>query len=117
MERIAGALDSPAAMGPKDRKESAVLRNSNLKTGRAWALKENGMALFDYHWERPARKPFRWWHGWAARSRLQPMIEVARMLKRRLQNIITYLRQRITNAAARYEYLIRRAELDYQCAR
>jgi transposase len=103
-DRLAGTrydwLRHPAAMEPKDRPEFAVLRNSNLKTARAWALKETGMALFDYHYERPARKHFRWWHGWAVRSRLQPMIEVARMLKRRFGNIITYLRQRITNAAS-----------------
>lgn len=82
-----------AAMEPKDWKEFAALRNSNLKTARAWALKETGMALFEYQYERPARKHFRWWHGWAVRSRLKPMIEVARMLKRRFENIITYLRQ------------------------
>jgi transposase len=103
-DRLAGTrydwLRHPAAMEPRDRKEFAVLRNSNLKTARAWALKETGMVLFDYHYERPARKHFRWWHGWAVRSRLQPMIEVARMLKRRFGNIITYLRQRITNAAS-----------------
>jgi transposase len=103
-DRLAGTrydwLRHPAAMEPKDRKEFAVLRNSNLKTARAWALKETGMALFDYHYERPARKHFHWWHGWAVRSRLQPMIEVARMLKRRFENILTYLRQRITNAAS-----------------
>jgi transposase len=58
------------------------------------------MALFTYVYERPARKHFRWWHGWAVRSRLQPMVETARMLKRRLQNILTYLRHRITNAAS-----------------
>lgn len=34
------------------------------------------------------------------RSRLQSMVEVARMLKRRFENIITYLRHRITNAAS-----------------
>jgi transposase len=60
----------------------------------------SGMALFDYHYERPARKHFRWWHGWAVRSRLKPMIEVARMLKRRFENVVTYLRHRITNAAS-----------------
>jgi transposase len=93
-------LRHPAAMDPKDRREFAALRSSNLKTARAWGLKEAGMALFDYHYERPARKHFRWWHGWAVRSRLQPMIEAARMLKRRLENILTYLRHRITNAAS-----------------
>jgi Transposase len=53
------------------------------------------MTLCSYIYERPARKHFRWWHNWAVRSRLQPMIEVARMLKRRFENIITYLRHRI----------------------
>jgi transposase len=103
-DRLAGTrydwLRHPAAMDPKDRREFAALRNSSLKTARAWGLKEAGMALFDYHYQRPARKHFRWWHGWAVRSRLQPMIEVARMLKRRLENILTYLRHRITNAAS-----------------
>jgi transposase len=103
-DRLAGTrydwLRHPAAMDPKDRREFTALRNSNLKTARAWGLKEAGMAVFDYHYERPARKHFRWWHGWAVRSRLQPMIQVARMLKRRLENILTYLRHRITNAAS-----------------
>jgi transposase len=93
-------LRHPAAMEPKDRQEFAALKNSNLKTARAWALKEAAMALFHYVYERPARKHFRWWHRWAVRSRLAPMIETARMLKRRFENIITYLRHPITNATS-----------------
>jgi transposase len=93
-------LRHPAAMEPKDRQEFAALRDSDLKTARAWALKEAAMALYGYVYERPARKHFRWWHGWAVRSRLQPMIETARMLKRRLEKILTYLRHRVTNAAS-----------------
>jgi transposase len=103
-DRLAGTrydwLRSPAAMESQDRREFAVLKNSNLKTARAWALKEAAMALYSYVYERPARKHFRWWHGWAVRSRLQPMIDTARMLKRRFENIITYLRHPITNAAS-----------------
>lgn len=103
-DRLAGTrydwLRNPAAMEAKDRREFAELRTSGLKTARAWALKETAMSLYGYVYERPARKHFRWWHGWAVRSRLQPMIEVARMLKRRFENIITYLRHRITNAAS-----------------
>jgi transposase len=38
-------LRNPASMEPKDRKEFAELRNSELKTGRAWALKETAMAF------------------------------------------------------------------------
>lgn len=103
-DRLAGTryewLKNPVAMEPKDRREFAELRKSGLKTARAWALKETGMALFSYVYERPARMHFRWWHNWAVRSRLQPMIEVGRMLKRRFENIITYLRHRVTNAAS-----------------
>jgi transposase len=101
-DRLAGTrydwLRNPAGMEPKDRREFAELRKSGLKTARAWALKETAMALFSYVYERPARKHFRWWHNWAVRSRLHPMIEVARMLKRRFENIITYLRHPVTNA-------------------
>jgi len=91
-------LRHPATMEPKDRQEFHALKNSNLKTARAWALKQAAMDLFSYIYERPARKHFRWWHNWAVRSRLPPMIETARMLKRRFENIITYLRHPITNA-------------------
>ena len=103
-DRLAGTrydwLRNPTAMEPKDRKEFAELRASGLKTARAWALKETAMALYSYIYERPARKHFRWWYNWAARSRLEPMIEVARMINRRFENIITYLQHRITNAGS-----------------
>jgi transposase len=93
-------LRNPATLENEQRREFAQLVSSELKTARAWALKETAMALFSYVYERPARKHFRWWYNWAVRSRLQPMKEVARMLKRRFENIITYLRHRITNAAS-----------------
>jgi len=103
-DRLAGTrydwLRNPTSMEPADRRAFAELRTSELKTARAWALKETAMAFFEYHYERPARKHFRWWHGWAVRSRLKPMIEVARMLKRRFENIITFLHHRITNAGS-----------------
>src|SRR5438552_2431134 len=93
-------LRHPAKMESADRKEFAALRDSNLKTARAWALKESMMAFFGYYYERPARKHFRWWHNWAVRSRLKPRIEKARMIKRRFENIVTYLKHRITNAVS-----------------
>jgi len=67
-DRLAGTrydwLRNPTSMEPKDRKEFAELRNSELKTARAWALKETAMTLYSYVYERPARKHFRWWHNW-----------------------------------------------------
>jgi transposase len=103
-DRLAGTrydwLRHPVRMEPDDRKEFAALRDSNLKTARAWALKEAMMAFFEYFYERPARKHYRWWHGWAVRSRLKPIVEKARMIQRRFENIVTYIRHRITNAAS-----------------
>ena len=103
-ERLTGTkyawLSNPATMDAEQRREFAILRQSELKTARAWALKETAMALYNYVYEKPARKHFQWWYNWAMRSRLEPMKEKARMLKRRFENIITYLRHRITNAAS-----------------
>lgn len=103
-ERLKGTryawLRHPAGMEAAQRRELAELRSSNLKTARAWALKEAMMAFFTYVYEGPARKHFRWWHGWAVRSRLAPMVEKAGMLRRRFENVVTYIRHRVTNAAS-----------------
>src|SRR5258708_5474811 len=93
-------LRNPAVMDAERRRDFAQLRQSELKTARAWALKETAMAFFNYVYEKPARKHFQWWYNWAVRSRLEPMKEKAAMLKRRFENIITYLRHQITNAAS-----------------
>jgi transposase len=47
-----------------------------------------------------ARNHFQWWYNWATHGLLQPVIEVARTLKARLANILTYLRHRITDATS-----------------
>jgi hypothetical protein len=39
---------------------------------------------------RPARKHFRWRHGWAVRSRSKPLVEVAGLLQRRFKYRMTY---------------------------
>ena len=93
-------LRNPVTMDAQDWRAFAALRRSELKTARAWALKETAMSLYNYTYEGAARKYFQWWHSWAVRSRLRPMVEAAGMLKRRFANIITYLKHRITNAAS-----------------
>jgi transposase len=74
-------------------------RDADLKTARAWAIKEMFRRFWDYRYEGNARKFFKEWFGWASRSQLKPMIKVAKMIKRHFENIITYLRHPITNAA------------------
>jgi len=69
-----------------------------LKTARAWAVKESLRDLWRCRSRVAAEAQWRWWYGWAARARLKPVLEVARMLKRHLPNVLTYFRHRITNA-------------------
>jgi transposase len=78
----------------------AELKHANLKVARAWALKESLRQLWDYRYPGSARKFFQRWYFWATHSRLKPMITVARMLKERLDNIVTFCKHRITNGLA-----------------
>jgi len=76
----------------------ADLRRSTLRTARGWALKETFGDFWEYYSSRGAEAFFDRWYGWAVRSRLEPIKKKAHMLKRRLANLLTYARHRITNA-------------------
>jgi len=78
--------------------EFETLKDQELKTSRAWAIKEQFRWLWEYRYAANARKFFDRWYGWAVRSQLKPIIKVAKMLKRHLDNILTYFRHGITNA-------------------
>lgn len=78
----------------------AALRDADLKTARAWAIKENLRLLWRYRRPGWALRHWKSWYFWATHSRLTPVIEVARMLKRRLAGILSFFRHRITNAAS-----------------
>lgn len=77
-----------------------TLRNQNLRTSRAWAIKETLRSLWDYRSTAWARKFFNQWFGWARRSKLEPVKKVALTLQRHLDNILTYCRHRVTNGVA-----------------
>lgn len=76
------------------------VRDRNLRTSRAWAMKETLRDLWSYCSISWARKFFHHWRRWVNRSRLEPVKNVARMLSHRLQNVLTYCRHAITNAVA-----------------
>jgi transposase len=75
-----------------------VLRTMELKTSRAWAMKEQFRWFWRNCYAGNARKFFAKWYAWASRSRLKPMIKRAKMLKRHLENLLTYFRHPITNS-------------------
>ena len=75
------------------------LQALGLKVGRAYAIKETFDNFWDYRYPGCARKFFKKWYGWARRSKLEPVKRVAKMIKEHFENIITYLKHRISNAA------------------
>ena len=77
------------------------LKRLDLKTGRAWALKENLRRLWQHFTARGALAHWKRWFSWAIRSKLGPVIEVARMIERRLEGVITnFYAHPITNAVS-----------------
>jgi transposase len=76
------------------------LKADKLQTGRAWALKELLRTLWQCTDRAQAKAVFYKWYGWAIRSRLEPMKDVAQRLRGRISNILTYLEHRITNACS-----------------
>ncbi|MGH2618399.1 MAG: ISL3 family transposase [Thermomicrobiales bacterium] len=101
-ERLTGTkydwLRHPAGFSHKAWRAFGALRRSSLQVARAWALREAFCAIWRYRSPRWAVKFFRAWYFWATHSRLPALITVARLLKRRLANILTYLQLPLTNA-------------------
>ena len=75
-----------------------ALMGDERKVGRAWVLKEMFRHFWEYKSVAYAKKFFDRWYFRATHSRLQPMIEVARMLKRHLEGLLAYCKHRISNA-------------------
>jgi transposase len=103
-DRLAGSkhlwLSRPDTLTEERHDWLAELRDANLKTSRAWAIKEHFRRFWDYIYTSTAEQFFYDWHSWAVRSRLTPIIETAKMLKRHLSGLLSYFRQRVTNAVS-----------------
>lgn len=93
-------LMNPDNMTRAQRKVFAELRDSTLKTARAWAIKELAMGLWSYRSRTWARKAWKRWLGWALRSRLEPVKAVAKTIKRHLEGIINAIVLAIHNGHA-----------------
>jgi transposase len=77
-----------------------ALRDQELKTARAWAIKEQFRWFWSYCYAGNAKNFFDDWYKWASRSQLEPVVKVAKMIKKRFSNILTYFKHHITNAQA-----------------
>lgn len=93
-------LTNPQNMAEQARAQFAQLQAAELKTARAWAIKESLRTLWERRSEASARQFWKRWYFWATHSRLKPMITAAKLIWRHLPNVMTYFTHRITNAVA-----------------
>jgi transposase len=91
-------LYNPQNFSPEQRQEFSALKDLHLKVARAWAAKELFSEFWNYQEPGWARRFFKRWFGWVSRSQLEPVVEVAQMLKRHLDHLLTYIKHHITNA-------------------
>lgn len=101
-DRLKGAkylfLKREENLTDKQRERFDTLRNSGLKSARAWALKETFADFWTYEWLEDSRDFFKYWYAWAIRSRLQPIKKKAKMLKKHLAGLLNHTLHPITNA-------------------
>lgn len=93
-------LRTPDTMSPEQWRHFKALRESTLKTARAWAIKEMAMSLWDYVRRTWARKGWARWLAWAVRSRLEPIKQVARTIKAHLWGILNAIILQASNGGA-----------------
>ena len=89
---------------PDGRSAEAVsfraLNQLNLKTSRAWTIKENFTQFWSYHYKGAAKRFFAAWSANAMRSRLDPIKKVVKMLRRHETGLLNFSQHRISNACA-----------------
>ncbi len=87
-------------MSKKQKARFQSLKNSSLKTARAWAIKEMARNLWHYVHPTWARKGWKRWLSWAMRCRLEPVKEAAKTIKNHLWGIINAIILKVSNGPA-----------------
>ena len=90
-------LKNPENLTEKQTKLLASLRTMELKTARAYQMKLN----LQHFWSIPDRETaevyLKKWYFWLTHSKLEPMINVAKTIKKHWDGIMNYIDFKITN--------------------
>lgn len=93
-------LFNPENLSEEKWLEFEPLKNAELKTARAWAIREQFRWFWEYTYAANAKKFFAKWYQWASRCQLPPIRKAARMIHTHLPNILSWFRHRISNGPA-----------------
>lgn len=92
-------LKNPENLTDKQRARLGHLEQINLRSNRAYFLKESFREFWEYDTKEGARKFLRKWFWWATHSRLKPMRDFAWTMKRHQDDLLNYFEMRIDNGA------------------
>ncbi|MCU7888691.1 MAG: transposase, partial [Candidatus Thiodiazotropha sp. (ex Lucinoma aequizonata)] len=98
--RLSGTNRLRSAFHGGQRLRFKSLRESTLKTARAWAIKELAISLWHYVSKTWAQKGWDRWLSWAVRSYLDPIKEVAKTIKAHLCGILNAVVLKVSNDPA-----------------
>jgi len=89
-------LKNPRALTPREQAKLNSLSHYKLKTGRAYRIKLALQELFNQS-DRQAGEAFlKRWYFWATHSRLGPVIDAARAIKRHWEGILNWFDSRLS---------------------
>ena len=91
-------LKNPENMTGKQALRFEELKKMNLKTSKAWQIKENFKGFYNLERINSGKFFFNAWYNDVINSGLKHMIKVAGMLERHFGGIVTYIRHKITNS-------------------
>ena len=75
----------------------SILQKRNARVYRAYLLKESFSNILDGRQPNVAKRKIQRWLSWACRSRLPEFVRVARTIREHLDDIVAYIRHRVTN--------------------
>jgi transposase len=93
-------LHNPETNTAKQRQQLESLTKLNLKTARAYQIRLALKNIYEMHYLKNAERALRRWYFWATHSRIQPIIEVAKTIKRHWSGILAFFESRIANGLA-----------------
>lgn len=93
-------LSSQEHHSEKQRQLFEQVYTTQLETGKAWAYKEMLRDLWNHADSAAATNYFTDWYRRVIHTKLEPMKTVARTIKARLPNVVSYCTHHITNAVA-----------------
>jgi len=93
-------LKNPENLTDKQHSRLAHLEQLNLRSNRAYLLKESFREFWNYRRMGWARRFLKMWFWWATHFRLKPMRDFAWMLRRHEEGILAYCNERLSNGAA-----------------